>query len=220
MPSQNLFDLIRTQVWINLLLSDLQVSADELELALHPYRAQPTRAVARWAKGDCVANARSVKLINEKYPQAKKIYELSIWNLMDCRNKTFNALCSSKIRSKLLVDKATESYEGKDFLEALYDLRAAEFRGRDYIHYKKMEHCLRMFPYYFSKEIFQEYVIELAVLLYQCAHSMPSTESRIRPKYETICYYTENIDRYDHTQPECTFELLMDFDKPFYRRRH
>lgn len=220
MPSQNLFDLIRTQVWINFLLSDLKISADELELILHPYRAQPTRTVARWAKGESVANKTSVRLINAKYPQAKKIYELSIWDLMDCRRKTFNALCSSKTQSKILVDKATESYEGKEFLGALYALREAEFRGRDYIHYKQMEHCLRMFPYYFSKEIFKAYIRDLATLLYRCAHSMPSTESRIRPDYESICRYTEYIDLYDHTQPECTFELLMDFDKPFYRRRH
>ncbi len=219
MPSINLFDVTRIQVWINFLLDDLQVSADELQRILEPDKPS-SRVVSRWSKGISVANAKSVKLINERYPQARKIYELSIWDLMDCRNKTFNALFSSKTRSQLLVDKATETFEGKEFLEALYDLREAEFRGRDYIHYKKMEDCLRMFPYYFSKKIFQAYIRDLATLLYRCAHSMPSTESRIRPNYESICRYTEYIDLYDHTQPESTFELLMDFDKPFYRRRH
>lgn len=220
MPSRNLFDLVRTQVWINFLLTDLQISADDLELAIHKHKNIPSRSVWRWANGSCVANAASVELVNKKYPQAKRIYELSIWALMDYRRRSSDDLyfCTSKAR--LLVDKATESYEGKEFLSALYDLREAELKGRDYIHYKKMEHCLRMFPYYFSKDIFQEYIVELAALLYQCAHSMPSTESRIRPKYESICYYTENIGQYDHTQPERTFELLMDFNKPFYRRRH
>lgn len=204
-------DLIRTQVWINFLLNDLNISADQLENLLHPHKKHSTNTIYRWSKGLVKPNVVSADKINKKFPQAQRIYDLAIWTLLDDSIKKAEVLTGEAVIKKINAECLSESIFACSFLRSLYELRRVEVRNDPYLHYINMRHCLTYFPFYFSKNLFLEYVPQLAFLLYRCSWKMPATESRIMPDYDLLSYFTENISEYDLDKPDRPYVYLTDF---------
>jgi|GEM_PF-1242508 len=196
-------------------------SADELELAVFPYRKEASNSYARHSDGSVAANQSSAERLHNYLNNAdvKKLYELPLWDLLDDRVQS-----RKKFEDKNILQRIQETSNPMEynFLLAVYELRIAEYDNDPYVHFEKMEWALRLCPYYFSTSYFLGHYEKLLYFLYRLSWKFKTTESRIMPDHDLIYFYIENIGKYDYEKSERPVIYLPNFmdsltEETFYK---